>query len=197
MWIWIAAAVVVIVALIAFATNRRRSSEAMRKRFGPEYDRTVASTGSPKAAEAELARRERRVRALDLKPLTPGARSRYVESWRAVQARFVDDPSGAIADADRLLTDAMRDRGYPVDDANQRLEDLSVEHAGTLNNYRTAAAIAQRNARGQAGTEELRQAMVSYRTLFSELVGADPTQPGSVEGRTVEPVRTDATQGVR
>jgi hypothetical protein len=181
-WIWFAVAVVIVLAIIAFAATRKRS-ERMRNRFGPEYDRTVASTGSTKRAEAELARREKRVHDLNIRPLTPGARERYTDSWRGVQARFVDDPSAAIAAADRLLTDAMRDRGYPVDDPARRMEDLSVEHAGTLNNYRNATAIAHRNASGKASTEELRQAMISYRALFSELVGAEPVHEGGLEAR--------------
>ena len=196
MWLAIAILAVVVIAIIAFAMQRRRS-HALRDRFGPEYNRAVAETGSPQRAEAELARREKRYRSLDIRPLTPGARDRYAETWRAVQARFVDDPSGAVGDADRLVNDVMRDRGYPIGDTQHRFEDLSVEHSGVLDTYRRATQIAQRNARGEASTEDLRQAMVSYRVLFGELLGpAPPNRDGTVEGRIVEPQRNN-TQGVR
>lgn len=196
-WIAIAVAVVIVVLLAALAVRRQRSA-GLRKRFGPEYDRTLAATGSRNRAEAELERREKRVRALDIRPITPGARARYTESWRAIQSRFVDDPRGAVADADALLTDAMRDRGYPVDtDPDRRMADLSVEHAAVIDNYRTATAIARRSEAGSASTEDLRQAMVSYRSLFADLVGADPARLPDDEGRIVEPKRRDTARGVR
>ncbi|MDB5027760.1 MAG: putative secreted protein, partial [Candidatus Eremiobacteraeota bacterium] len=117
--------------------------------------------------------------------------------WRSVQGRFVDEPGVAVGEADRLVNEVMRDRGYPPDDPQNRMDDLSVEHATVLGNYRTATAIAQRNARGEATTEELRVALVSYRALFADLLGTDPVQSGTVEGRIVEPRRTDTSQGVR
>lgn len=194
-WIIVAIVVVAIVVVLAVVMQRRRST-ALRDKFGPEYDRTVRSTGSPQRAEAELAAREKRHRKLDIRPLTPGARDRYAGSWRSVQSRFVDEPGAAVGEADRLVNEVMADRGYPMDDAQQRMDDLSVEHARVLDNYRTATAIAQRNARGEATTEDLRQAMISYRALFADLLGTDPAQ-GTVEGRIVEPKRTTDTQGVR
>lgn len=195
-WIWLAAAVVIVVILAVVALRQRRS-QSLRQRFGPEYQRTVAATGSTQRAEAELERREKRHRALDIRPLMPGARKRYTETWRDVQARFVDDPGGAVGDADRLLTDVMRDRGYPTDiSVERRMDDLSVDHASVLNNYRVATEIAQRSATGQASTEDLRQAMVSYRMLFAGLVGADPVT-ATVEGRIVEPNRREASRGTR
>lgn len=194
-WIVVAAVVVVVLIAIAVIGARRKRSQALQDRFGPEYDRTVRETGSPKRAEAELAAREKHVRSLDIRPLTPGARDRYAESWRGVQAAFVDSPGPAVNDADRLVNDVMRDRGYPVDDPQGRMNDLSVEHASVLDNYRSATAIAQRNERGEATTEELRQAMISYRALFADLLGADPVQNGTVEGRIVEPKRTEGTRG--
>lgn len=194
-WIIVAVVVILIVALLAVAASRRRS-EALQKRFGPEYDRTVEQTGSRQRAEAELAARQQRAKKLDLRELTPGARSRYADAWREVQARFVDQPSDAVRDGDRLVTDVMRDRGYPVDDMHRRYEDLSVDHAAVLDNYRTANEIAQRNATGGASTEDLRRAMVSYRALFADLLGADPVNTGgTVEGRIVEPRRSDVRPG--
>lgn len=194
-WIVIAVIIVLALAVVAIVAQRRRSV-GLRDRFGPEYDRAVASTGSQQRAERELAAREQRHRKLDIRDLTPGARQRYTETWRTVQARFVDDPAGAVAQADSLLIDVMRDRGYPVDDPAHRMEDLSVEHAKVLDDYRTATSIAQRSSRGAASTEELRQAVVLYRSLFGDLLGANPLDTASVDGRIVEPRRADTTQGV-
>ena len=195
-WIWIAIAIVVVLALVAFALQRRKS-EGLRSRFGPEYDRTVAAQGSSQRAEADLARREKRVQALDIRPITPGARARYTEAWRSVQARFVDDPSAALANADRLLADVMRDRGYPVETAlDRRIEDLSVEHAKVMDNYRLGNEVVGSNARGEATTEDLRRAMVAYRTLFVDLVGTDLNADLN-EGRIVEPRGNDVARGVR
>jgi hypothetical protein len=195
-WIWIGIAVVVVLVLIAFAARRSKTND-MRRRFGPEYDRTLAATGSPQRAEADLARREKRVHALDIQPITPGARARYTEAWRNVQTRFVDNPSGALADANRLLTDVMRDRGYPVEtNPDRRIEDLSVEHASVIDNYRLGNEVVAQDARGAATTEDLRRAMVAYRALFADLVGADPNGD-RVEGRIVEPRTDDATRGIR
>lgn len=194
-WIIVAIVVIVIVAILGVVASRRRS-QTLRTRFGPEYDRTVEETGSRQRAEAELAARQQRAKKLDLRELTPGARDRYADAWREVQARFVDRPGDAVRDADRLITDVMRDRGYPVDDLNRRYEDLSVDHAAVLDNYRTANDIAQRNARGETSTEDLRQAMVAFRALFADLLGTDPVNPGgTVEGRIVEPRRSDARPG--
>ena len=198
-WIVIAIVVIVVIAVIAIGVliARRRRSAALQHRYGAEYVRTVRSTGSSQRAEAELENREKRHRQLDIRPLTPGARDRYAEAWRTLQARFVDEPGAAVGEADKLVNEVMRDRGYPVADAQKRLDDLSVEHAAVLGNYRTATGIAQRNARGEANTEELRQALVAYRSLFADLLGADPLPNGTVEGRIVEPKRTNHQQGVR
>lgn len=179
-WIIIAVAVVLVLAIVAVAVRSRRS-KSLRDRYGPEYDRTVRAAGSPQRAEAELARREKRYRQLDIRPLTPGASDRYAEAWRGVQARFVDDPAAAVGEADRLVNEVMQDRGYPVSDMQHRMDDLSVEHATVLDNYRTATAIAERNARGEASTEDLRQALVSYRVLFNDLLGRDAVAGGAVE----------------
>lgn len=169
-------AVLILIALIAFVAAKRRST-ALRQRFGGEYDRTVAVTGSRERAEKELSERERRVHELHIQPLARGARDRYAAEWRAVQASFVDQPAAAVGAADRLVTNVMRDRGYPVENAGRRVDDLSVEHAKVVNNYRIARAISERNDRGEATTEELRAAMVSYRSLFADLLGAEPVTP--------------------
>lgn len=166
-------AVIILAAVVAFVASRRRST-ALHQRFGGEYDRTVATTGSRERAEKELAEREARVRKLHIQPLAPGARDRYADEWRTVQATFVDQPGEAVRSADRLVTNVMRDRGYPVDDAAQRVDDLSVAHAGVVNNYRTARAISLLNDNGRATTEDLRNAMMSYRSLFAELLGTAP-----------------------
>jgi hypothetical protein len=165
--------VVVLIAVIAFLLWRYSASRRLKSRFGPEYQRTVEESGSRRAAEERLRRREERVRSYSIHPLTPDQRARYAASWRAVQAEFVDDPRGALTAADRLLGDVMTARGYPVTDFEQAAADLSVEHPVVVQNYRAAHAIALKHAEGRAATEELRQAMVHYRTLFDELT-AEP-----------------------
>jgi hypothetical protein len=174
----------IVIALVAVVAMRRRS-QRLRERFGPEYEREVARTGSPTRAEQELEARERRYKKLDIRPLTPGAKQRYAEEWRSIQARFVDDPSAAVAEAERVLEQVMRDRGYPLDsDPARRVEDLSVEHAAVIDNYRVASDIARRNERREASTEELRRATVSYRTLFEDLLGDDDRRPAESRGAT-------------
>jgi hypothetical protein len=173
-YLWIAIAVIVVIVVALAVSARRRRSDHLRQQFGPEYDRAVARDGSTRRAEADLAARERRHRALDIRALPPGARDRYTEEWRGIQARFVDEPNAAVTEADRLLTNVMRDRGYPLGDIDQRIDDLSVEHGRVIDNYRAAREIAARNDRGQASTVDLRNAMLDYRSLFSDLLGADP-----------------------
>ncbi len=171
-WIVLAVIIVAILIFAAVSLARRRSSRLQAK-FGPEYDRLVRKTGSRERAEAELAARQKRVKGFDLRDLPPGARQRYAEEWRAVQARFVDAPAAAIAEADRLVVNVMRDRGYPMEDFDQRVTDLSVEHADDVAHYRAAHAISLKTG-SQVSTEELRQALVHYRALFEHLLGADP-----------------------
>jgi hypothetical protein len=168
-------AVVVVAALVAIAVwllMRRRKTAALRARFGPEYDRLLQSTKTPSEAERELLERERRVQSFSLRPLSREEADQYTQSWRTVQARFVDEPGAAVNDADRLIEDAMRARGYPVEDTAHRLDDLSVEHAAVVNHYRSGREIIVRHGRGEASTEDLRKAMVHFRALFDELVGA-------------------------
>jgi len=171
----IVVAVVIVVALIAAGLMwaRRRRTEHLRDRFGPEYDRAVDAKGGRSKAEAELAEREKRVEKLDIRPLGPSERRDFIRRWTEVQARFVDDPPRSVAFADALLGEVMKARGYPVSDFEQRAGDISVDHPRIVEHYRTAHHIAVRHERGEASTEDLRQAMIHYRALFDELVGAE------------------------
>lgn len=165
----VAVIVVLVVAVLALRPLLRR--RRLQARFGPEYDRAVESSDSRGAAERDLAEREKQHRQLDLRPLSAEARDRYVAQWAAVQARFVDAPEGAVADADRLMTELMAERGYPTGGYDEQVSVLSVEHAGTLERYRTAHDIQQRLGSGSVPTEDLRNALVHYRALFTELLG--------------------------
>jgi len=164
-------AVLVIVGIVAWFSLRKRRTARLRAQFGGEYDRAVKEDGGRRHAEAGLKERTARVESLNIRPLAPGDRARFVESWSRVQARFVDGPGGAVTEADQLLRDVMSTRGYPVSDFEQRAADISVDHPLVMENYRTAHAIAVRQTQGRANTEDLRQAMIHYRTLFGELVG--------------------------
>jgi len=149
---------------------RSRSSAHLRSKFGPEYDRAVRNSGSRRKAESDLHERQKRVAAFDTRPLSVSQRNGFIETWQQVQARFVDDPAGALDHADVLLADVMAARGYPVTDFDHRAEDLSVDHPDVVQNYRAGRDIARRHVRGEASTEDLRQAMIHYRALFDELV---------------------------
>jgi hypothetical protein len=165
--------VIAIVAIAALISGRKRRSEKLRTQFGgAEYDRALQQGGSRRRAEAGLDKRTDRVESLHIRSLGPADRARFVESWSRVQARFVDGPGGAVTEADQLLGDVMSTRGYPDSDFEQRAADISVDYPLVLENYRSAHGIAVRQTRGQASTEELRQAMIHYRTLFDELVAA-------------------------
>jgi hypothetical protein len=168
---------VVILALVVVGIVlllRQRRHRHLRDTFGPEYNRAVEDAGSRRAAEQELAARERRHDELQLNELGPDVRARYSERWAVVQERFVDSPEEAVGEADELVTVVMSERGYPTDDYRQRLNDLSVEHARTLDHYRSAHTINERRRSHEATTEDLRQAMVHYRALFEDLLGAAP-----------------------
>ena len=162
-------AVLVVAALAVWATQRRRSAD-LRRRFGPEYERTVEGSRDRLQAEKELWARQERVEALEIRPLEPTARDRYEERWREVQAMFVDDPGGAVDQADTLIGEVMRARGYPVGDFEQRATDVSVNHPHVVDHYRTAHSIALRQRSGEGATEQLRQAFVHYRALFADLL---------------------------
>ncbi len=167
----VGAIVVIAIIVIAVAASRRAASARLAKRFGPEYDRTVRERGDRAEAERELAARESRVKKMHIEELPAGARERYTEEWRTVQTRFVDEPKSAIDQADALVTNVMRDRGYPVDGFDQQVADISPDHPRVVQNYRTAHEIAERSETGEVSTEDLRQAMVHYRALFSDLLG--------------------------
>jgi hypothetical protein len=173
--------IVLIVALAVLAagaawfwTARQRSAR-LQTRFGPEYERTVARSGGQGQAEKTLQAREERVEKLHIQPLSSPDRTRFADAWRSAQAQFVDDPPGAIREADRLVGEAMQARGYPTSTFEQRAADVSVDHPQVVSNYRAAHTIAGRQERGEASTDELRQAMLHYRELFDELLGSAPT----------------------
>jgi hypothetical protein len=175
-----AGAIVVVVllivgAVIAASYGRRRRVEELHDKFGPEYDRTVQAMGDETKAQTELQERQKRVEALHIRPLSASERDRYGATWTDVQARFVDAPAAAIADADHLIAQVMETRGYPVSDFERRAADISVNYPALVNNYRAAREIAVRNEQQQASTEDLRQAMIHYRSLFEELLGAEET----------------------
>jgi hypothetical protein len=184
--ILIVLALLVVLALVA---GRQRRSRRLRERFGPEYDRTVAEAGDRKEAESRLEERTARRERLDIVPLDPADRTRYVEAWRLTQARFVDEPAEATREADRLITAVMRDRGYPIDDFEQRAADVSVDHPQVVDDYRAAQAIAAANERSEASTEDLRQALVHYRSLFEELLEVGHAEPPEqpYDGRAEQP----------
>lgn len=161
---------VVVIAAIAFVTSRRRRSQKLRERFGPEYDRVVKQEGDPRKAEGVLEFRQKRREKFHIRPLPAADRSSFVARWNEVQARFVDDPRGAVTVADSLVTDVMQARGYPIGEFEQRAADLSVDYPLIVENYRAAHGIAARHSEGKASTEDLRQAMVHYRLLFQELL---------------------------
>ncbi len=199
--------VMVMVALLAVVTVflRKRSADRVRLRFGPEYERTVEAAGGRGKAQAELHQRQKRVRSFAIKSLTSEEREHYMPLWAEVQTQFVDDPKVAMIGADQLLAKVMTHRGYPAGDFEQRSADLSVDHPVAVQHYRTAHDIAIRDLQGEAGTEDLRQAMLCYRTLFRELIDQpvvdapiieDPIEDEipPADGSTIdEPVPTKAT----
>lgn len=170
LYIIIAVVAVVVIAAIVVGSRRARSAR-LQKRFGPEYDRTVRTTGDRTAAERQLEQREARVRKFHIEELPSGARERYAEEWHTVQSHFVDRPRVALTEADNLVMNVMRDRGYPMDDFEQRVADISADHPTVTQNYRAAHDIAVRSERGEISTEDLRQGMVHYRALFNDLLG--------------------------
>lgn len=173
--VWIVIAVVVAIAIVVAvaAAARANRSRQLQERFGSEYDRAVEERGDRRAAEADLQNRSARRERMHIEELDSSQREQYVEEWRTVQSRFVDEPRGALGEADRLIGRVMKDRGYPNLSYQQRVEDLSPDYSETLTNYRSAHDIATRAETGEASTEEQRQAMIQYRSLFAELVGGD------------------------
>jgi len=171
---WIIVAGIVVIALLALAawlfSQKRKQSERLQRRFGPEYGRTVGELGGRTKAESELKAREKRVERLTITPLAPAEAARFSQAWNTLQARFVDNPKGVVVQADQLVRELMLKRGYPMGDFERRAADISVDHPAVVENYRTAQAIAARDERGEADTEELRKAVVHYRVLFDEML---------------------------
>ena len=182
-WILIAAGVVIVAGLIvaAVSVSRRKRTARLQERFGPEYERTVLEVGEQNTAEKELAARERKRDKLDIVPLTPEALAKYANRWQMVQTAFVDNPSSAVGDADRLVTEVMRERGYPVDDFDQQAADISVDHPTVVENYRAAHGIHLSQQNGDVGTEAQRQAFVHYRVLFAKLLETQKDENTSQE----------------
>jgi hypothetical protein len=171
-WILISGGLVILLAAIValFVSLRQRKSQRLQRRFGPEYGRAVDDMGNRTKAESELEAREKRVGQLTITPLSANDAARFTQAWNAMQGRFVDNPKGVVIEADRLVRELMMKRGYPMGDFEHRAADISVDHPAVVENYRVAQAIAVRDERGEADTEELRKAVVHYRTLFDELL---------------------------
>jgi len=162
---------VAVIGTVIWLAMQEMQRKRLRQRFGPEYDRAVKQADNPRAAQRELAERERRHQELDIRPLSPSARERYGQQWALVQEKFVDQPAAAVAEADRVLVALMAERGYPTEGYEQQVADLSVRHARTLEHYR--AAHETQHSRTAASTEDLRDAMVHYRTVFEDLLTDD------------------------
>ena len=165
-------AVLVVLALIGLVIGKKRKSKHLQERFGPEYDRTVTGSGKKREAERELKQRAERRKELDIRPLDPQRRDAFAAEWRDTQEAFVDMPAEAVSDANRLVERVMEERGYPLGDFDQMSRDVSVDHANVVEEYRSAHEISLLNDRKQATTEQLRRAMVHYRSLFADLLDA-------------------------
>ncbi len=189
-WVWavIALAAVVVFAIVVWQALARRRTGQLQEQFGPEYDRTVGTAESKREAEAELQAREERRRKLEIRPLPSAARYRYLEAWQGVQSQFVDEPSAAVARADELIQSVMSERGYPVEDFEQRAADVSVDHPQVVENYREGHRLAQSSANGSGSTEDLRQAMRRYHALFDELVEPAADDPTARERQSDQPI---------
>ena len=161
---------IVLVLAVAWMYSRLKRSKDLRKHFGPEYDHVTLEKGSQGRAEAELGKREQRVKGFTIRPLARDVSIRYSQMWTEQQTRFIDNPKAAVVEADHLVEQVMRDRGYPVGEFEQRAADISVDHPKLVENYRAAHDITLREQRGQASTEDLRRAMICYRDLFRELL---------------------------
>jgi hypothetical protein len=179
-WVLIAAAIVVVVALVVmWIAMAKRRERRLRGRFGSEYDRTVEQRGSRHQAEVDLRDRVDRRDQFEVRPLSPESRLRYAERWRMVQSRFVDEPGAAVDEADLLVVEVMRDRGYPVDDFVTQSDMVSVDHPDVVNNFRNAHRIQVENRQRRASTDDLRQAVVHYRSLFDNLLLDDMGSPSN------------------
>jgi hypothetical protein len=173
----VVAIIVVLLIAVGWLLSRQQQSRRLRERFGPEYDRLLAERGRANA-ESELRAREKRVARLKILPLAPADAARFTQEWGVLQSRFVDNPKGVVMEADRLVRDLMIKRGYPMEEFEHRAADISVHHPTVVETYRLAQAIAVRDQRGEASTEDLRKAVVYYRTLFDELLEIRGGRPG-------------------
>lgn len=181
--------IALVVAVMVWLLIQRQRSSRLKQRYGSEYDLAVSELGGRQKAEAELMRREERVAKLSIVPLSAADGTRFKEAWGLLQSRFIDNPKGVVGQADVLVRELMTKRGYPMGDFEHRAADISVDHPSVVSNYRAAQAIAARDATGDADTEELRRAVIHYRTLFDELLGMTPTNPSTAPTRNV-PVHT-------
>jgi len=182
----IAAVVVLLIVVAVIMITRRRKSDHLKEKFGPEYNRAIEQHGDARHAEAILFEREKRVEKFALRPLPPSDRERYSEDWSAIQRRFVDDPSNAVNQAETLVNTVLEARGYPTGDFEERAADISVNYPSLVQNYRSAREVVQRHAESQASTEDLRLAMVNFRSLFDELLEAAGPQRVEVQSQRVE-----------
>jgi hypothetical protein len=187
-------AIIVVAAAVAFAVSARR--RRLQRQFGPEYDQAVSQQESQLRAEAELTRRQRRVRKLNIQPLPDAARRQRQSEWQAIQEEFVDSPESAVAEAYALVTTVMHERGYPMDDDEQVMADLSVDHARTVGNFRSAQAVTREVAHGSVATEDMRQALIQYRELFADLLGEPANGEGAKHAKPAEAHADDKREDV-
>ena len=193
-WVWavIVIAVVAVIALVTAGVSKRRTA-VLRDRFGLEYDRAVENRGGQRAAEADLRAREKQRAQLDIKSLPEATRLRFAGEWRDVQENFVDQPEQATTAADTLVTRVMETRGYPMNDFDAQADLVSVDHPDTVENYRFAHAVRQRAQTQQASTEDLREALLRYRSLFDELLRPEGNGAAGTTGH-VQPVASSRRQ---
>ena len=186
-------ALLVVAAIIAVAlvvARRRKHTEELRGTFGNEYDRTVEGSDKRRDAERELAARKQRHAELEIRPLPEASRRRYTTAWEGVQTRFVDSPVLALSEADALLTQVLHERGFPTDDVRTQADMLSVEHSHVLERFRAGHDIETRNSTGHADTEQVRQGMLHFRSVFEELVSETPDRPATPRRSTAPPRST-------
>jgi len=182
--------IALLISVVAWLVIQKQRTLELKRRFGPEYDLTVSELGSRVKAEAELTSREKRVAGFEIVPLTPADAVRFTQAWSALQGRFIDNPKGVVLDADHLVRELMAKRGYPMGDFEHRVADISVDHPDVVATYRAAQSIAARDERGEADTEELRKAVVHYRTLFDELLGVAADKAPSARAELGVPVHS-------
>ena len=199
-WVWILIAVVAVLVVLGvlWYVAQTRRSRALQDRFGNrEYDRTLEKEGGRRAAERDLRDREKRHEELELRPLSPETRRGFQQEWEETQGRFVDDPKGAVARADELVQRVMKERGYPVEDFDRRAGDISVDHPDLVEKYRTADGIARASERGDASTEDLRHSVRHFRALFTELLGTDEAGASSRDGDTAAARESESVESSR